>query len=1219
MCLFENLEYNSRSKELVDRVSKEIIVLDGAMGTMIQQYTLTEADFRGSMFADWPLTLSGCNDVLCLTRPDIIGEIHRAYLEAGASIITTNSFNSNAVSLADYGLEQYVAELNKRAALLARGAADSFMAANPDKCCWVAGSVGPTSKSLTMQLAVPEQGNRAFSWDVLEETYTRQIKALIDGGVDLVIIETIFDTLNAKCAAYSARRAMEACGRKVPVILSVTLTESGRTLSGQTLGAFVATLAPFEPLAIGLNCGFGVAAMARHVNELQKSPFAVSLYPNAGLPNALGGYDELPETMGGDLRPMLAGGMLNFVGGCCGTTPEHISVIAAIARQYKPRKLPVCEAEMVLAGLEPKKVSALTGFVNVGERCNVAGSRKFLRLISEDKIGEAVSVASCQVEAGAQVIDVNMDDAMLDSRKEMIRFLGAIGVEPEVARVPVMIDSSDWDTIVAGLKSVQGRPIVNSISLKEGEDVFLRHARFIREMGAAVVVMAFDESGQADTLARRKAVSERAYRLLVDKAGFKGCDIVIDPNVLAVATGIEAHNSYAADFLETIQWIKDTLPGAKVSGGVSNLSFSFRGNNRLREAMHARFLFHAIKRGMDMAIVNAAQLFNTDELDNKLLKAVDDVIFNTDAEATERLVELAPEFSNMAVSEKDVVTAGVRLMPEQLIENAIIKGAVDGVVPLLADVLARCGSPMAVIDGPLMSGMTRVGELFGEGKMFLPQVVKSARAMRAAVDWLTPYINEEKKKMVSGHAARRMVLATVKGDVHDIGKNIVAVVMNCNGIEVMDLGVMVAAEDIVNKAVECNADFVALSGLITPSLEEMCNVARMMQQRGLKIPLLVGGATTSALHTAVKIAPCYDGLVVHTRDAAALPLVVQKLGDDKLCHAETKRIKDEQEALRQSFVGEGHLYTLQEAREKAAVVPYKEPVAPLSEGVFTFDIPLDEVRELVNWKAFVAAWGIEASMGAIGNVKGCGHCQAQWLAAVPTEKMPQATQAMQLIKDANRLLDYMARTKPADGLRARVGIFKVDVSDEDIHVMSPFPVVIPVLRRQAADNGGNTPALSDYIGNYLGVFVVTAGRKLEDMAVKHREDGDEYRSLLCQTVAHRLAEAATEWAHRYVATTLWGYADDIAAPAPGIRPAIGYPSMPDQGIVHVLDRILDYEEFGIDVSEHGSLYPTASTTGLILPNPDSRYFSVGTIGVDQRKDYARRRGLTLDQLSVFLP
>ncbi len=1219
MRIIKEPQFSVSGEAFVATMSERVLLLDGAMGTMIQQFPQMQEHLQGTVFASWPKSLAGCNDLYCLVRPDVIKRIHRDYLDAGADIITTNSFNSNSFSLSDYGLEQYVGKLNKAAAELARQTVDEYIAENPGRQCWVAGSVGPTGKSLTMILGEGSSDGSVLPWDELELTYTEQISALISGGADIILIETVFDTLNAKCALFAAEKVMTEIGRRLPVIVSVTLTESGRTLSGQTLDAFVATIAPFEPTVLGLNCGFGAAAMAAYVAELQKFPFAVSVYPNAGLPNALGNYDETPKSMADQLRPMLEAGMLNIVGGCCGTTPEHIRAIAMVAAEGRPRQIPEVEAEMVLAGLEPKEVSAATGFVNVGERCNVAGSRKFLRLIKENAMGEAIGIARSQVESGAQIIDVNMDDALLDSRAEMVKFIGLTGVDPDVARVPLMIDSSDWPTIVGALKCVQGRPIVNSISLKEGEEAFIEHGRFIRRMGAAVVIMAFDENGQADTFERRTEVAARAYRLLTEQAGFRGCDIVIDPNVLAVATGIEEHNSYAADFLRAIEWIKQNLPGAKVSGGISNLSFAFRGNNRLRESMHSVFLFHAIKRGMDMAIVNAAQLFNPDELEVKLREALEAVILNTSAEAPERLIELAPEFSNVTTQQVDKVVDETLVSPSKKLENAVIKGVTEGLDKMLAEVLAESESALSVIEGPLMSGMTRVGVLFGDGKMFLPQVVKSARTMHAAVEWLTPYIDSEKEKNGAARDRHSMVLATVKGDVHDIGKNIVSVVMNCNGIDVTDLGVMVPAETIVDTAQRIGADYVGLSGLITPSLEEMCAVARLMQQRGLTIPLLIGGATTSELHTAVKIAECYDGPVVYTRDAAALPAVVQKLSDTVTRPAELQRIADRQQMLRDEFnaENEGKMLPYAEAKARAATFA-DDSQLPAKTGVTDVEIPLSDLRPLINWKAFVAAWGLEASLGDYAKMSDCQHCRLTWLAGLPEEKQEQGKQAAELIDAAKKILDELCFKGEPSGIKARVAIYPAEVVGDDVNIQSPQPVSIPMLRQQSVVSGKNTLSLADYIGKYVAVFAVTAGSGLESRAEESRKAGNEYDALVCQALSHRLAEAATEWVHRYVATKLWGYAKENEA-VRGIRPAVGYPSLPDQSIVHLLDRLLHYGELGVAVTEHGALSPSATTTGFIIPLAESRYFSVGKIGADQFADYAARRGFSAEQMATFLP
>ncbi len=1183
------LKFSEKSLALCDAVKKQILVLDGAMGTMIQRRGLEEADFRGERFAGWTLSLKGCNDVLALTAPEVIKDIHRKYLNAGASIIETNTFNANAVSLADYGLEGYVAEINREAARLAREAVDECGGNG-----WVAGSVGPTNKSLSMTSGIDAE---ALTWDALVAAYVKQMAALIDGGVDALLIETVFDGLNAKAAMLAAHRAMALAGRRVSLMMSVTLTEAGRTLSGQTLDAFVASVSHGELLSIGLNCGFGADGMIPHINALQAAPMAVSVYPNAGLPNAMGEYDETPETMAAKLAPLLEKGKLNIVGGCCGTTPEHIETIARMARDCAPREIPVEKELLSLAGLEPMTIADKHLFINVGERCNVAGSRKFLRLINEKNIDEAIEIARAQVDAGAQIIDINMDDAMLDASAEMASFVDRIGQESDVARVPLMIDSSNWDAVKAGLQHAQGRPIVNSISLKEGEASFLEKARYIKEMGATVVVMAFDEKGQADTFDRKIEVCRRAYRLLTETVGLSGCDIIFDPNVLAVATGIEAHNNYALDFIRAVEWIKNNLPGAKVSGGISNLSFSFRGNNYVREAMHALFLYHAIGKGMDMGIVNPSSLMPVDDIPADLREAVDDVLLNRCADATERLVDIAERIkaeregmknSTEPASKEEQLTAAER------IERMILRGSVDGIEPLLDEALAQSGSAVAVIDGPLMVGINRVGELFGAGKMFLPQVVKSARAMKQAVAYLTPAIEVEKQS-AGATSSGRIVIATVKGDVHDIGKNIVDVIMNCNGFEMIDLGVMVPGEEIVEKAVETNADFVALSGLITPSLDEMCHVARLMEERGMKIPLLIGGATTSPLHTAVKIAPCYSGAVVYTRDAATLPGVAQKLINPSFREETIQEIKENQRQLHEQYAQSLPSLPLAEARDRRfdygnVVIP-----APQHQGVHDLSLPIAEVRGLINWRAFLGAWKIDPSLAQIADIGGCDHCRAQWLASVPQEQRMKAAEAMQLLKEAGRALDFLQKTFPG-GLKARVALLPAGSRDEEIRYRSGDEEhVLPCPRQLRPMADGTCLSLADFIrpidgggelSDWIGVFAVTVGPDMQKIIEQYKEQGDDYNAILYQTVADRLAEAATELMNRRVSEELWGFEGR------GIRPAIGYPSLPDQRLVFLADKALHYGEMGIELTENGALYPPATTTGYIIVHPRARYFSL---------------------------
>lgn len=1198
MCNKGNLRYSDSSIALMDAVDGgRILVLDGAMGTMIQRCGLTEADFRGERFANNRCQLKGCNDLLVLTAPETVSRIHEEYLRAGASIIETNTFNANAVSLSDYGLADYVEEINFTAAQLARQVADKYCTEHPGAECWVAGSVGPTSKSLSMSSGIDAPGG-GMTWDELADTYTVQMSALISGGVDVLLIETVFDGLNAKAALYAAQRAMEKSSRKVPVMMSVTLTESGRTLSGQTLEAFVATVAHGELLSVGLNCGFGADGMVKHIDTLQNIPMAVSVYPNAGLPNEMGEYDETPEMMAAKLRHLMESGRVNIVGGCCGTTPDHIRAIASIARMSKGRRIPAGDGCLVLAGLEPLEVSSRCNFMNVGERCNVAGSRKFLRLIKEKKIDEAIDVARSQVESGAQVIDINMDDAMLDASEEMSAFIDRIGVEPDVARVPVMIDSSSWEAVVSGLKHVQGRPIVNSISLKEGESRFVEKAVFIREMGAAVVVMAFDEHGQADTYERKIEVCGRAYRILTETVGFRGHEIIFDPNVLAVATGIEAHNNYALDFIRAVEWIKSNLPGAKVSGGISNLSFSFRGNNYVREAMHAVFLYHAISKGLDMAIVNAASMMPFDDVPAELRGALEDVIFNRCADATERLVAIAecskgerpPGIADGKESEAVSMTASEK------IEQMLVKGVTDGMEQYLSEAMAETGSAMAVIDGALMKGMNRVGELFGAGKMFLPQVVKSARTMKQAVVRLTPYIENE-KRIKGNKVSGRMVIATVKGDVHDIGKNIVNVIMGCNGFEMVDMGVMVPGEDIVDKARSEHADFVALSGLITPSLEEMCNVARLMETNGMDIPLMIGGATTSALHTAVKIAPCYSGPVVYTRDAAMLPAVAQGFMNRETRAAAIEENKKNQERLRSEYYRTtGGRLSIEDARARRfeygedTVIP-----TPRHPGIHNLTVTVEEARRLINWRAFFAVWRLDASFASVAQIQGCDHCRAQWLASVPEDHRAKAAEAMQLWKEAERVLDRLESVLSGDGLHVRVALLPAGSRDEEIEYRDGDGIyVLPTPRQQNGD-ADVCLALSDYVKpigeggvpeDWIGLFAVTSGKRINDIIEEYKQDGDDYNAILYQSIADRLAEAATEIMHRKVCRELWGYEGR------GIRPAIGYPSLPDQRLVFLADKVLDYKSLGVTLTDNGAMYPPASTTGYIIAHPRARYFSV---------------------------
>lgn len=1206
--------------ELRKALSSQILVLDGAMGTQIQQYGLAEADFRGDRFSGHRENLKGCNDVLCLTRPEIVADIHHAYLDAGADIIETNTFNANAVSLADYGLEPSVAEINAAAASIARREADRMISAG--RKCWVAGSVGPTGKTLSLSADVDNPASRDLDFDTLKYAYVRQMEALIAGGVDLLQIETIFDTLNAKAAVVAAREAMARTGREVELILSVTLSATGgRTLSGQTLEAFVASMAHARPLAFGLNCGFGAESLAPYVRQLARLTDAyVALYPNAGLPNAMGEYDETPEATAAHVARLASAGAVNIVGGCCGTTPAHIRAIAEATQNLAPRAARPLEPMMTLSGLEAKTVTTAHNFVNIGERCNVAGSRKFLRLINEQNYEEAVATAVAQVEAGAQIVDVNMDDGMLDSEAEMTRFLRLLSAEPEAAKVPVMIDSSDWRVIESGLKCLQGKGIVNSISLKEGEDAFVAHARFVKSMGAAVVVMAFDEQGQADTLPRRIGICRRAYTLLTEKADFNPQDIIFDPNVLAVATGIEGHRRYALDFLEAVEWVKKNLPGAKTSGGISNLSFSFRGNNYLREAMHSVFLYHAIARGLDMAIVNAATMVPYEEIPPEVREAVEDVLLCRRDDATERLLDVAERLKGEQPAAARQQQTEESLPADEAISRRLVKGQSDGIGELLERSMQQHGSAIAVVEGPLMDGMNRVGELFGAGKMFLPQVVKSARTMKQAVAWLRPHIEKEQSR-VRRSPAGKIVLATVKGDVHDIGKNIVGVVMRCNGFEVVDLGVMVSPEEIVRAAVAENADYVGLSGLITPSLEEMCRVARLMEERGLSIPILIGGATASSVHTAVKIAPCYSHIAVYTRDAAVLPSVVRQIQEDP--SAAEKRIRAAQEAERRAYEQSARApLPLEDARRKAFRTDWASYVSPVpcQPGVTDVTLTVEEAVGRINWRAFFPAWKLNASFAELARLPECGHCTAQWLASQKEENRGKAMEAMQLLKDARAALKRLVRD--ANGsLRARIVLTEANSDGDNLVFHSATgDVRLPLLRRQTP--GDVCLSLADFLRpvgsgtDYIGLFAVTSGQAIADIVDSYRPT-DDYKALLYQSLSDRIVEAAAELLHEHVRRTVWGYAPD--GEAWGIRPAAGYPSLPDQSAIFAIDRLLRFEDLGIRLTENGAMTPPSSIGGLMIAHPQSRYFTIGKIGDDQRADYAYRRGINRQELQKWLP
>jgi 5-methyltetrahydrofolate--homocysteine methyltransferase len=1209
-------------------LAERILILDGAMGSLIQGYKLTERDYRGERFAGFPSDQAGNNDLLSLTRPDIIRSIYQLYVDAGVDIFSTNTFNANAISMADYAMQPYVGEMNRAAAQLGREVADGYMSEHPGRPVFVAGSVGPTNKTASMSPDVSDPAFRAVSYMDLYVAYKEQISALIVGGVDIILIETVFDTLNAKAALEATDEAMRELGKDLPVMLSLTLSaQGGRTFSGQTLPAFLASIAHANIVSVGLNCSFGAGEMKPYLQELaQTAPYYISAHPNAGLPNSFGLYDETPETMAEHIKAFVDERLVNIVGGCCGTTPAHIARYAAIVRNAPPH-LPVARPDALrLSGLELLEVKPGNNFVNIGERCNVAGSRKFLRLIKEGKYEEALTIARKQVDDGAQVIDINMDDGMLDAVKEMTTFLNLVASEPDVARVPVMIDSSKWEVIEKALMCTQGKSIVNSISLKEGEEAFLSHAARIRQLGAAAVVMAFDEQGQADVCERKIAVCSRAYRLLVDKAGFDPNDIIFDPNVLAIATGMEEHNRYGLDFIRAVEWIKQNLPGARVSGGVSNLSFSFRGNNHVREAMHAVFLYHAIAKGMDMGIVNPSSALTYDDIEPAFRTLLEDVVLFRRPEAAEELITYA---QNLNVDTTEAVVRQEAWRETSLaerLEYALRKGITDFLEADVTEALQVYPRPVDIIDGPLMNGMNKVGELFGAGKMFLPQVVKTARTMKKAVAILQPAIEATKTTAGAAAKAGKVVFATVKGDVHDIGKNIVSIVLTCNNYEVIDLGVMVPADVIVRTAIAEKPDLVCLSGLITPSLEEMVHVTEEMQKAGLTIPVMIGGATTSKLHTAVKIAPHYDYPVIHVLDASQSPLVAAKILNPATRQDFIDELNREYEKLRLSLEDKREeTVSLAYARAHPAQVEQTayRPVKPAVEGIQTLPhIAVEELIPYINWKFFFLAWKLSGRFASLAGTDGCNACRASWLESFPETERPKAQEAMKLFDDARRLLNRL-RAMKVDWCKAVYGFFPAHSEGDDICLANG--TTLPTLRQQARKDGDAYKSLADYVlppsagrTDYIGAFAVTAGAGADALKQTFESEGDSYASMLLQSLTDRLAEAAAEYLHEQVRRSFWGYAPDeklsiaelFQVKYRGIRPAIGYPSLPDQLLNVTLDQLLDFSRIGISLTENGAMYPTASVSGLYFAHPDASYFMLGSIDEEQLADYARRRGLS---------
>ncbi len=1166
-------------KSIETLLANKVLVLDGAMGTMIQRYNLSENDFRGLRFASHRVNLAGCNDLLTITRPDVVSDIHAAYLKAGADIITTCSFNANAISLADYRLEEMVEEINLAAARLARAEADRY--STELKPRFVAGSMGPSSVSLSM-------GQSEIDFDTLVATYKVQAKSLIKGGVDLLMLETAFDPINAKAAGAGILDAFAELGCKLPVMISATLTQSGRLLSGQSLEAFIIAVSHLNPISVGLNCGFGAEMLLPYLDVLGQSPYYVSLHPNAGLPDALGRYTETPETMASHLASALAQGRINIIGGCCGTTPDHIAAIATLASTAKPHKPAPRPESLQLSGLLPMESC---DFVKVGERCNVAGSKKFLRLINEGSYAEAVEIAASQVKAGASVIDINMDDGLLDTKEEMTRFIDLLALDSTASQVPLMVDSSCHEVIVNALRHIQGRPIVNSISLKEGEEKFLSHARDIMRLGAAVVVMAFDEQGQAVTRERKIEICSRAYSLLVNKLGFPPHDIIFDPNVLTIATGMEEHDRYGLDFLEATQWIHDNLPGAGVSGGVSNLSFAFRGNDPLRRDIHTTFVELGRSRGLTMAILNPSTPLSTENINKELLALITDALLRPSSTASVALTQYAMAHMPAKKAVGTAPTAG-NVAKTDTLADLIYKGSDVNLSGLIAEALEVDKSAMKVVSQRLMPGMNRVGEDFGAGRLFLPQVVRSAAIMKQAFALLAPAMEAEKSES-SQDGTRKIVLATVKGDVHDIGKNIVAAVMRCSGFEVIDLGVMVPSETIIDAAVTHNADCIGLSGLITPSLNEMITVATMMQERGLSIPLFVGGATTSDLHTALKIAPVYDAVVAHSSDAASLPSLVTSVLDPATSDKAIRNIRLSQQQLREDF-NSAAVGATRQAPDVITPAP-----APNKPGRHDFAIDPVDLIDLINYRALLSAWKFDPALVNADSVDS-----------------PEASAAAALLAEARQLIASLSQQ--GIKLLGRVVILDAYSAGDDI-ITDNGQFTIPTLRSHDTKKGHKGVALSDFIAksdDHIALFTVTVGNEIASMIQSLSDSSDDYNALLLQSVADRLVEAATQWTHNRVARNEWGFASPTSTI--GIRPAVGYPSLPDQSLAMHFDSLLHCCDLGISITENGALYPSSTTMGVIIASPKASYFDVKGVSQACFADYARRRGIDADTLRRFI-
>ena len=1219
---------SAKSQAFTDALNQRILILDGAMGTMIQQHNFEEADYRGERFADWPSDLRGNNDLLSLTQPQVIKGIHAEYLEAGADIIETNTFNGTQIAMADYGMESLAAEICEASAQLARQACDEIEAKIPNQPRYVAGVIGPTNRTASLSPDVNDPGFRNVTFDELVEAYSQACEALIRGGSDIILIETIFDCLNAKAAIFAVEQVFENQGYRLPIMISGTITDaSGRTLSGQTTEAFWNSMCHAKPVSIGLNCALGAKELRQYVEELSRvADTFVSAHPNAGLPNAFGGYDETPEDMAAHVLEWAQSGFLNIIGGCCGTSPAHIKAMREAVDGLPPRKIPEIPVACRLSGLEPLTITPESLFLNVGERTNVTGSAVFKRMIVEEDYDAALTVALQQVENGAQIIDINMDEGLLDSKKVMQRFLNLIAAEPDISRVPVMIDSSKWEVIEAGLKCVQGKCVVNSISMKEGVEQFIEHAKLCMRYGAAVVVMAFDEEGQADTIERKVEICTRAYNILVDEVGFPPQDIIFDPNIFAIATGMEEHNNYGLDFIEATRQIKQTLPHAMISGGLSNVSFSFRGNNPVREAIHAVFLYHAIKAGMDMGIVNAGQLAIYEDIPTALREAVEDVVLNRQPDATEKLLDIAEEYRGDGVkAEKQDEEWRSRPVNKRL-EYALVKGITEFITEDTAEALEAVERPLELIEGPLMAGMNVVGDLFGAGKMFLPQVVKSARVMKQAVAYLEPFMDAEKDGVDMSNG--RVIMATAKGDVHDIGKNIVGVVLQCNGYEVIDLGVMCKAETIFAAAREHKADVIGISGLITPSLEEMTHVAKEMQRQGFDIPLLIGGATTSKMHTAVKIAPHYQQPVVYVPDASRCVGVVNQLLSDTLRTPYLAELETEYDQYRERFeakMKKQEFLRLEIARSNKLATDWVnyDFTKPPVEGVQVIEkMDLRVLAELIDWTPFFHTWQLRKKYPQILDDPEMGE------------------EATKLFADAKGMIERFIQDDTVQA-HAVFGIFPANtINEDDIEIYTDtsraevFDTVVGLRQQTVHPTDRPNLSLSDFVApkdsgakDYIGAFAVTAGIGLDKLVAEYDADNDDYNSIMAKAIADRFAEAFAEYLHREVRTKHWGYMADenlsqealVKEQYRGIRPAPGYPANPDHTQKDIIwDLLKPVENAGIELTESWAMLPAASVSGWYFSHPESQYFGVAKLDRDQVADYAQRKGVSLERAESLL-